>query len=231
MEGYYLQVAEKTYADFRLTATNRGGHSSAPRTDNAIYQLSGALKSLEEYRFTPMINEASRAYFESIVAKDKGSYGEIVRAWLDDPTDMEKADRVELNDPGYTRTRCVATQLAAGHAPNALPQKAEAIINCRIFPGVKTADVQAELQAIAGKEVKVELASGGNWSEPSPLRDDVLTAYRDAVSKRFPGTAIVPWMSAGATDAVFIRAAGIPTYGVGGLWSYIGRTGGQSRLE
>ncbi|RPH63958.1 MAG: M20/M25/M40 family metallo-hydrolase, partial [Acidobacteria bacterium] len=75
VEGYYLQVAEKTYADFRLTATNRGGHSSAPRTDNAIYQLSGALKSLEEYRFTPMINEASRAYFESIVAKDKGSYG------------------------------------------------------------------------------------------------------------------------------------------------------------
>ena len=79
VEGYYLQVAEKTYADFRLTATNRGGHSSAPRTDNAIYQLAGALKSLEEYRFTPMINEASRAYFESIVAKDKGSYGEIVK--------------------------------------------------------------------------------------------------------------------------------------------------------
>ena len=161
VDGYYLQVAEKTYADFRLTATNRGGHSSAPRTDNPIYQLAGALKSLEEYRFTPMINEASRAYFESVVAKDKGSYGEVVRAWLDDPTNMEKADQVELNDPGYTRTRCVATQLAGGHAANALPQKAEAIVNCRIFPGVKTADVQAELQAIAGREVKVDL--GIRW--------------------------------------------------------------------
>ena len=231
VEGYYLQVAEKTYADFRFTATNRGGHSSAPRTDNAIYQLAGALKSLEEYRFTPMLNEASRAYFESVVAKDKGSYGEIVRSWLDDPTNMENADRVELNDPGYTRTRCVATQLAGGHASNALPQKAEANINCRIFPGVKTADVQAELQAIAGKEVKVELASGGNWSEPSPMRDDVLAAYRDAVSKRFPGAVIVPSMSAGATDAVFIRAAGIPTYGVGGLWSYIGEQSGTHGLN
>ena len=231
VEGYYLQVAEKTYADFRLTATNRGGHSSAPRTDNAIYQLAGALKSLEEYRFTPMINEASRAYFESVVAKDKGSYGEIVSAWLDDPTNMEKADLVELNDPGYTRTRCVATQLAGGHAANALPQKAEAIVNCRIFPGVKTADVQAELQAIAGKEVKVELASGGDWSEPSPMRDDILAAYRDAVAKRFPGTAIVPWMSAGASDAIFIRAAGIPTYGVGGLWSYIGEQSGSHGLN
>ena len=231
VEGYYLQVAEKTYADFRFSVTNRGGHSSAPGNDNAIYQLAGALKSLEEYRFTPMINEATRAYFESVAAKDKGAYGEIIKSWLDDPTDMEKADRVELDKPGYTRTRCVATQLAGGHAANALPQKAEANINCRIFPGVKTADVQAELQAIAGKEVKVELASGGTWSEASPLRDDVLTAYREAVSKRFPGAAIVPYMSAGATDGVHIRAAGIPTYGVGGLWSYVGEDSGTHGLN
>jgi len=231
VDGYYLQVAEKTYADFRFSATNRGGHSSAPGPDNAIYQLAGALKSLEEYRFTPMINEATRAYFESVAAKDKGAYGEIVKSWLDDPADMEKADRVELDKPGYTRTRCVATQLAGGHAANALPQKAEANINCRIFPGVKTADVQAELQAIAGKEVKVELASGGTWSEASPLRDDVLTAFREAVAKRFPGAAIVPYMSAGATDGVHIRAAGIPTYGVGGLWSYVGEDTGSHGLN
>ena len=231
VEGYYLQVAEKTYADFRLTATNRGGHSSAPRTDNAIYQLSGALKSLEEYRFTPMINEASRAYFESIVAKDKGSYGEIVRTWLDDPTDLEKADLVELNDPGYTRTRCVATQLAAGHAPNALPQKAEANINCRIFPGVKTADLQAELQAIAGKEVKVELASGGNWSEPSPLRDDVLTAYRDAVSKRFPGTGYRPMDVGWCNRRRFHSCGWHPDIWGWRLMELHRATGGQSRLE
>jgi acetylornithine deacetylase/succinyl-diaminopimelate desuccinylase-like protein len=231
VEGFYLQVAEKTYADFRFIAVNRGGHSSAPRSDNAIYQLAGALKALEEYRFTPMLNDATRAYFESVVARDKGDYGEIVQAWLVDPTNLEKADRVEMNEPGYTRTRCVATELSGGHAPNALPQRAEANVNCRIFPGVKTEDVLKELQAIAGKEVNVELAAGGDWSDPSPIRDDVATAYRNAVTRRFPGAAIIPSMSAGATDAVFVRAAGIPTYGVSGLWSYVGEISGAHGLN
>jgi acetylornithine deacetylase/succinyl-diaminopimelate desuccinylase-like protein len=231
VEGFTMQVAEKTYADFRFSATNRGGHSSAPRADNPIYQLAGALKSLEEYRFEPMLNDASRAFFQSVAEKDQGAYGALVQAWLDDPTNMEKADAVEMNDPGYTRTRCVATQLNAGHATNALPQLAQANVNCRIFPGVKTAEVQAELQAIAGKEIKVELTAGGDWSEPSPLRDDVLTAYRSAVTKRFPGAPIIPGMSAGATDAVFMRAAGIPTYGVGGLWRYIGEPYGAHGLN
>ncbi|HET9693224.1 MAG TPA: M20/M25/M40 family metallo-hydrolase [Steroidobacteraceae bacterium] len=231
VEGFYIQVAEKTYADFRLTATNRGGHSSAPRTDNAIYQLAAALKSLEEYRFTPMLNEASRAYFESIAAKDGGAYGDIVKAWLADPTNLEKADLVELNEPGYTRTRCVATQVTAGHAPNALPQRAEANVNCRIFPGVTADDVRKELQAIAGREVTVELVDGGDSADASPLRDDVLAAYRNAVRTRFPDAPIVPSMSAGATDAVFLRAAGIPTYGVGGLWGYAGEALGAHGLN
>lgn len=231
VEAYYMQVAEKTYADFRFAATNRGGHSSSPRADNAIYQLAAALKTLEEYRFAPMLNDANRAYFESVAAKDKGAWGEIVRAWLEDPANLEKADLVELNDPGYTRTRCVATQLSGGHAPNALPQHAEANVNCRIFPGVKTEQVLAELQAIAGPEVKVELADGGHWSEPSPVREDVLAAYRRAVEKQFPGVSIVPTMSAGASDAIYIRAAGIPTYGVDGLWGYIGEPLGTHGLN
>jgi acetylornithine deacetylase/succinyl-diaminopimelate desuccinylase-like protein len=231
VEGFYLQVAEKTYADFRLTAANRGGHSSTPRADNAIYQLAGALKALEEYRFTPMLNDASRAYFESVAANDKGLWGATVRAWLEDPTNLEKADMVELNEPGYTRTRCVATQVTGGHAPNALPQRAEANVNCRIFPGVKSDEVLADLRAIAGKEVAVELVEGGEWSEPSPLRDDVVNAYRSAVVKRFPGAAIVPSMSAGASDAIFTRRAGIPTYGVGGLWGYLGEPLGAHGLN
>lgn len=231
VEGFYVQVAEKTYADFRFTATNRGGHSSAPRIDNAIYQLAGALKSLEEYRFKPMLNDASRAYFESVAARDGGFYGDLVKAWLADPTNLEKADLVELNEPGYTRTRCVATQVSAGHAPNALPQRAEANVNCRIFPGVRTEDVLKELQAIVGPEVTVELVDGGEWSHASPLRDDVVNAYRSAVTKRFPGAAIVPSMSAGASDAVFMRAAGIPTYGVGGLWGYVGEPLGAHGLN
>ncbi|MDH4106254.1 MAG: M20/M25/M40 family metallo-hydrolase, partial [Gammaproteobacteria bacterium] len=213
------------------SATNRGGHSSAPRADNAIYQLAGALKALEEYRFTPMLNDATRAYFGSIAEKDKGAYGELVKAWLAEPTNMEKADAVEATEPGYTRTRCVATMLAGGHATNALPQRAEANVNCRIFPGVKPADVQQELQAIAGKEVTVEMAGGGVWSDPSPLRDDVVNAYRNAVQQRFPGAPIVPGMSAGATDATFLRGAGIPTYGVAGLWGYVGESYGTHGLN
>ena len=231
VEGYYLQVAEKTYADFRLTAVNRGGHSSSPRVDNAIYQLAGALKTLEEYRFTPMLNDASRAYFEAVAASDQGLWGATVRAWLEDPTNLEKADMVELNEPGYTRTRCVATQVTGGHAPNALPQRAEANVNCRIFPGVKTEDVREELGRIAGKEVTVELVDGGEWSDPSPLRDDVVQAYRSAVVKRFPGASIVPSMSAGASDAIYTRGAGIPTYGVGGLWGYVNETLGAHGLN
>jgi acetylornithine deacetylase/succinyl-diaminopimelate desuccinylase-like protein len=231
VDGYYLQVAEKTYADFRFVATNRGGHSSSPRADNAIYQLAAALKTLEEYRFTPMLTEANRPYFESVVAKDKGAWGEIVRAWLEDPANFEKADLVELNDPGLTRTRCVATQLAGGHAPNALPQRAEAIVNCRIFPGVKPEDVRAELQALAGREVEVELVDGGDWSDPSPLREDVLAAYRHALQRRFPDVSIVPVMTSGASDAIYLRAAGIPTYGVDGLWGYIGEPLGAHGLD
>jgi acetylornithine deacetylase/succinyl-diaminopimelate desuccinylase-like protein len=231
VEGFYVQVAEKTYADFRLTAINRGGHSSSPRVDNAIYQLAGALKALEEYRFTPMLNDASRAYFEAVAANDQGLWGATVRAWLDDPANLEKADMVELNEPGYTRTRCVATQFTGGHAPNALPQRAEANVNCRIFPGVKTDEVLEELRSIAGKEVAVELVDGGDWSDPSPLREDVLTAYRSAVVKRFPGAPVVPSMSAGASDAIFTRRAGIPTYGVGGLWGYVGEPSGAHGLN
>ncbi|HXW10729.1 MAG TPA: M20/M25/M40 family metallo-hydrolase [Steroidobacteraceae bacterium] len=231
VEGFYVQVAEKTYADFRLAAVNRGGHSSSPRVDNAIYQLAGALKALEEYRFTPMLNDASRAYFEAVAANDQGLWGATVRAWLDDPTNLEKADMVELNEPGYTRTRCVATQVTGGHAPNALPQRAEANVNCRIFPGVKTEDVLEELRSIAGKEVAVELVDGGDWSDPSPLREDVMQAYRSAVVKRFPGAPFVPSMSAGASDAIFTRRAGIPTYGVGGLWGYVGEPLGAHGLN
>ena len=231
VEGCYMQVAEKTYADFAFTATNRGGHSSAPRTDNAIYHLAAALKSLEEYRFTPMLTDANRGQFEHIVKNDKGAYGSVVQAWLDDPTNMEKADDVEAMNPGHTRTRCIATQLSGGHAPNALPQKAEANVNCRIFPGIDPAIVMKELQAIAGKEVTVSRADVGSWAPPSPPRADVTAAFRKAVHAKFPGAPIIPSMSAGATDGVFTRANGIPTYGVAGFWGVIGEPLGIHGLD
>lgn len=230
-EGCYLQVAEKTYADFTFTTTNRGGHSSAPRADNAIYQLAAALKALEEYRFTPMLTDANRGQFEHIVKNDKGAYGSVVQAWLEDPTNMEKADDVEAMNPGYTRTRCIATQLSGGHAPNALPQKAEANVNCRIFPGVDPALVLKELQGIAGKEINVSRAEVGSWAPPSPPRADVTAAFTKAVQAKFPGAPIIPSMSAGATDGVFTRANGIPTYGVSGFWGVIGEPLGIHGLD
>lgn len=231
VQGCYLQVAEKTYADFKFATTNRGGHSSGPRADNAIYQLAAALKALEEYRFTPMLTDANRGQFEYATENDKGAFGSIVRSWLDDPTNMEKADAVEAVRPGHTRTRCVATQLSAGHAPNALPQKAEANINCRIFPGFAPETVLKELQAIAGKEVAVSLVDGGSWAPPSKPREDVTGAFRKAIQAKLPNAPVVHSMSAGATDSVFTRSAGIPTYGVAGLWSVIGEPLGFHGLD
>jgi acetylornithine deacetylase/succinyl-diaminopimelate desuccinylase-like protein len=230
-EGCYVQVAEKTYADFTFSATNRGGHSSAPRPDNAIYQLAAALKALEEYRFTPMLSDANRGEYLHTVKNDRGAYGSIVQAWLDDPTNMEKADAVEAVNPGHTRTRCIATQLSGGHAPNALPQKAEANVNCRIFPGVDPAIVMKELQGIAGKEVTVTRADVGSWAPPSPPREDISAAFTKAVHAKFPDAPIIPAMSAGATDGVFTRANGIPTYGVAGFWGVIGNELGVHGLD
>ena len=232
IQGCYMQVAEKTYADFKFSTTNRGGHSSGPRADNAIYQLAAALKALEEYRFTPMLNDANRGQFEYAARNDRGAFGSIVQTWLDDPTNLEKADAVEVIRPGHTRTRCVATQLSAGHAPNALPQKAEANVNCRIFPGVDPELVLKELQAIAGKEVTVARVDGGTWAPLSKPRVDVTKAYRKAMQAKLGSEPdIVPSMSSGATDAVFTRAAGIPTYGVAGLWSTIGEPLGFHGLD
>lgn len=233
IDAFYMQVAEKTYADYAFVATNKGGHSSSPRPDNAIYALTGALERLEDHRFEPMINDATRAFFERIAANDGGKYGELVKKWLSDPQDRETADLLEANAPGYTRTRCVATQLSGGHAPNALPQRAEANVNCRIFPGVKIDTVRQQLQSIAGPDVAVTTIDESTTPEtsPSPLRQDVTDAYRAAVATRFPDVEIIPLMSAGATDGAHVRAAGIPVYGVGGLWSLLGESSGAHGLD
>lgn len=228
---FVLQLAEKIYADYRFVTTNRGGHSSAPRLDNAIYALAGALKRLEEYRFAPMINDATRAYFEHTRDNDGGIAGELAGAWLEDIENRELGDIIEIMDPGSTRTRCVATELSGGHAPNALPQRAEATVNCRIFPGVTPETIRAELQAITGQDVTVELTGTPQAAEASPMRQDVVDAYRAALATRFANASILPWMSAGATDAAYLRAEGIPVYGVGGLWGNIGEPYGAHGLD
>jgi acetylornithine deacetylase/succinyl-diaminopimelate desuccinylase-like protein len=233
VDAWYMQIAEKTYADYKLVATNRGGHSSGPRPDNAIYALAGALKAIEAYRFEPMINDATRAQFALQAANDKGQFGELLKQFLADPKDRETADLLEANDPGSTRTRCVATMLSGGHAPNALPQRAEANVNCRIFPGVKIETTRQLLQALSGPDVKVTVDEASTTPEtaPSPMRQDILGAYRAAVSSRFPNAPIVPFMSAGATDGSYLRNVGIPVYGVGGTWGIVGTKNGVHGLD
>ena len=233
VEAFGMQIAEKTYADYKLTATNRGGHSSAPRPDNAIYALANAITALERHRFPPMINDATRATYEALAAGDKGQYGELVKRFLADPKDRETADLLEAMDTGSTRTRCVATMLSGGHAPNALPQKAEANVNCRIFPGVKVDEIREQLQALSGPDVTVLAVEGSQTPEtaPTPLRADITEAFKASVATRFKDAPVLPFQSAGATDGAFLRANGIPVYGFGGLWGIVGQKEGAHGLD
>jgi acetylornithine deacetylase/succinyl-diaminopimelate desuccinylase-like protein len=222
--GFGLQTAEKTYQTYFFTARNRGGHSSRPRPDNAIYDLADALKRLQAHRFEPMLNETTRAYFTERAKQEGASpLGEAMRRWLADPNDATAADAIEASEleVGTTRTRCVATMLDGGHAENALPQRARATVNCRIMPGVDPKAVEAELRQLAGQGVEVvaDPNSSGRPTPASPLRPDVVKAYTDAVralhGQQMP---VIPQMSTGATDGLWFRAAGTPVYGVSGDW-------------
>jgi acetylornithine deacetylase/succinyl-diaminopimelate desuccinylase-like protein len=222
--GCGISTAEKTFQTYFLTTRNPGGHSSRPRPDNAIYELADALKALQNHRFTPMLNDTSRGYFEERAKQEGNSpLGQAIRRWLADPNDGAAADEIEANplEVGLTRTRCVATMLAGGHADNALPQMAKATVNCRIMPGVQPKDVQAEIQQFVGN--KVEVVPDPNYigepTPPSPLRPDVLKAVTDAVQKiHGPAMRVYPLMSTGASDGSFFRAKGIPVYDVDGSW-------------
>ena len=222
--GFALQTAEKTFQSFHFTVRNKGGHSSRPRPDNAIYELATALKKLEAYRFQPALNETTRGYF-ALRAKQEGdsALGKAMRAWLANEQDGAAADAIEANEleVGLTRTRCVATELLGGHADNALPQMARATVNCRILPGVSPDTIQAELKGIVGPGVEVtkDPTYDGRATPVSPQRADIAKAYQDAVTalngKNVP---ISPYMSAGATDGSFFREAGMPVYGMDGSW-------------
>ncbi|MFZ2753006.1 MAG: M20/M25/M40 family metallo-hydrolase [Lysobacteraceae bacterium] len=221
--GFTFQTAEKTYADYAFTARNPGGHSSKPRPENAIYQLSEALNRLGRYRFEPSLNATTRAYFGERQKSEAGALGDAMRAWLANPADGAAADAIEADpgEVGLTRTRCVATMLNGGHAPNALPQLARATVNCRIMPGVSPDAIRDELQAIAGDKVEVTRLDDSLASLDSPLRADILKAYTDSVRAMFPNTPVIPEMSAGASDARPFREHGIPVYGVDGSWGIV----------
>jgi len=220
--GATMQTAEKTFAGYTLTVRNRGGHSSKPRKDNAIYSLAHALDKIEAYRFAPALNETTRAYFAGREKLEKGPLGDAMRRWLANPNDGDAADLIEASESevGLTRTRCVPTRLFGGHADNALPQLATALINCRIFPGVDPDAIKAELEKIvADPEVVVTRNDDNPASLASPLRPDVTGAYTRAVEALHPGMPVFPEMSTGASDARPFRVAGIPVYGVNGGWT------------
>ena len=222
--GFGISMAEKTFQTYFFTTHNPGGHSSRPRADNAIYDLADALEKLRTYRFKPMQNEITRGYFAERARQEGNSpLGQSIRAWLANPNDDAAADAIEASplEVGLTRTRCVATMLKGGHADNALPQTAEATVNCRIFPGVDPKTVQAELQQMAGPKVEVKPDPNylGTPTPASPPRADVLNAVK-AAALRFhgPDMHVFPVMSTGASDGSFFRAQGIPVYDVDGSW-------------
>ena len=219
-QTYGLQTAEKTYASFELTTRNPGGHSSLPRPDNAIYELADALKRVQAYRFPVMSNETTLAAFKAAGAVTPGPLGEAMLKFAADPTDQAAAETLSKvpTEAGRTRTTCTPTLLRGGHADNALPQSATATVNCRIFPGVAIATVQKALQDAAGPKVEIVSIGEPTASDASPLRPDVVAAVTKAVHVRHPGVPIVPVQESGATDGLHFRAAGIPTYGVGGMF-------------
>ncbi|WP_037499723.1 M20/M25/M40 family metallo-hydrolase [Sphingomonas jaspsi] len=225
--GFAVSTAEKTYQSYTLTAHNPGGHSSRPRPDNAIYDLADALKAVQAYRFTPRLNETSRAYFAKR-AQDEGdsALGKAIRAWLANANDGAAADAVEASEleVGRTRTRCVATMLNGGHADNALPQTAQAVVNCRIIPGEEPAGTLALLKQIVGPKIEVAYYEDfiGVPSPPSPLRADVLGAVKKAVNTVYgPTMDVFPIMATGASDGSFFRSKGIPVYDIDGSWGII----------
>ncbi|GBQ96010.1 hypothetical protein AA23498_2510 [Acetobacter nitrogenifigens DSM 23921 = NBRC 105050] len=211
------QGAEKTYADFRMSVSNPGGHSSEPRADNAIDRLAAALLRIQKYQFKPELNDLTRSYFENAAKLRPGATGAAMLAFAKDPANA-KAIATLSADPaliGKIGTTCVVTMIDGGHALNALPQHASANINCRIFPGHARAAIMRELEQVAADpQVHFEDVSAGSVeTAASPMRPDFVDAVTAGIQKIYPGTPVFPSMTAGASDSMWFRKNGVPSYG------------------
>ena len=231
-----VQAAEKVPEDYTLTARNPGGHSSVPRPDNAIYQLTDAIGRIARHRFPVALNPVSRAFFEQQARVEKPEMAAAMRAVVADPTDTAAA-AIVARDPAYNsmlRTTCVATMLQAGHARNALPQKATANVNCRILPQDSVQDVQRTLvRVFADDGIKVTLRSqaGAPPAPVSTLNPIVIKPIEELTGKMWKGVTVIPIMGTGATDSAYLRAKGIPMYGVSGLFGDIADVRAHGRDE
>jgi acetylornithine deacetylase/succinyl-diaminopimelate desuccinylase-like protein len=223
-----IQAAEKFPQNYTLEVTNPGGHSSRPVKKNAIYQLAAGLTKISQYEFPIEATDITKEFFRKMAGQEKGDQkngemGAAMAAFAANPKD-EKAAATIATDPsfnGVLHTTCVATLLSAGHANNALPQRADANINCRIFPGTTPEQVRAKLAEIVGDpEIKITLTDHRSDvpKGPQPLNPKVFGPVEQLTAKYWPGVPVVPQMSAGATDGAFLTPAGIPTYGVSGIF-------------
>ena len=219
-----IQVSEKSYADFKFEVHNKGGHSSVPVPDNAIYRLATALERLSRFGFPLKTDEVTRAYFREMAKVEDGSLKNDLEKIADGSPDTarEAIERVASISPRWNsmlRTTCVATELAGGHALNALPQLATANVNCRIFPGDSIESVQKALRlAIGDDQVAIHVQGDVEVGPASPLRKDVFQAVARLSDTLWPGVVTIPVMSTGATDGRYLRVAGILTYGVSGFF-------------
>ena len=215
-----LQTSEKVFVNYRLMVENSGGHSSLPRKDNAIYQMAEGLTRLSRYDFPVKLNETTRAWLERAASLEDPQIGAAMNSVASGRADPEAVARLSAI-PAYNaqlRTTCVATMLEAGHAFNALPQRAEATVNCRVLPGEPIEEVQRTLVRVVDDiQISVTPTLIDVSSKPSPLNLEIVQAVERVTAEFWPGIPVIPTMSAGATDGLFLRNAGIPTYGTSGL--------------
>lgn len=221
--AFGMDASEKVFADFQLEATNPGGHSSRPRPDNAIYQLAHALTRLEAFTFPPKLNEVSKTQLErgaELQAPDTAADMRLIAAGYSTPTPDAAAQEAMARlsrDPSFNaffRTTCVATLLEGGHADNALPQRARATVNCRMLPNDPPAEVEAAIKRAVGDGIAVTVTYPPVASDPSPLRPELMSLLDRLSAQYWPGAPVIPTMALGASDGLYLRNAGIPTYAV-----------------
>jgi acetylornithine deacetylase/succinyl-diaminopimelate desuccinylase-like protein len=224
-------ASEKVYVSFQLTARNKGGHSSVPRRDNAIYELAAALGRVENLVFPARLNEVTRAYLDRMASTEEGATAADMKAVAqDDPAATARLSELPVYN-AILRTTCVATRLEGGHADNALPQLARATVNCRVLPGESPDEVrEAIVKAVDDPAIEITWVDKAKPSVASPLAPAVLTPI-EQVTREFWDVPVIPTMASGASDGLYLRNAGIPTYGVSGLFSEVGDNRAHGRDE
>ena len=230
-----VQTSEKVYVSFQLEVKNKGGHSSIPVKENAIYRLAGGLTRLSQFDFPVRLNETTRTFFERTARREEGQTKSDMLAILKTPLDEAAANRLAASKPYYNalmRTTWVPTMLSGGHAENALPQSARAVVNCRMLPDETAENVLATLhRVLADSQIVVTQIAPARPGPLSPLRKDVMDVVEQLTASMWPGVIVTPVMSTGASDGKSLRQAGIPVYGVSGMFADIDDVRAHGRDE